>query len=93
MLVLSLPFVLMTLGFFILIINAVLLYFVGHVVKGFHVDSFWAAFLGSVIIGIVSLILNGLTKTSEPKVRFRKHAPQPPPPSEPPPGKGPVIDV
>src|SRR5690242_1373105 len=40
---LSLPLVLVTLGLFMLVINAVLLYFVGHM-KHFHVDSFGAAF-------------------------------------------------
>src|SRR5882724_8621139 len=41
---LSLPLVIVTLGLFTLVINAILLYLVGQIIQGFHVDSFRAAF-------------------------------------------------
>src|SRR5688572_29903310 len=39
----SLPLLLATLGLFLLVINALLLYVVGHLLKGFHVETFGAA--------------------------------------------------
>src|ERR1041385_1877983 len=58
MILLSLPLLIFTLGFFILVINALLLYLVGSLLKPFHVDTFGAAFLGALIISIVSLLVN-----------------------------------
>lgn len=56
--VLSLPFIVLTLGLFMLVINALLLLFVGWLVKGFLVEGFWPAVLGALIISVVSAILN-----------------------------------
>src|SRR5262245_37072590 len=61
LMVLSLPLILLTLGLFIVIINAVLLYLVGHLISDFHVDSFGAACWGALVISIVTIILNSLT--------------------------------
>lgn len=93
MMLMALPLLIFTLGLFTLVINAALLYFV-HWLMGprFEVDSFGWALLGSVIISIVSVVLNILTGTGKARVTFRRG-----PPSEPPPGRGdgngPVIDV
>lgn len=88
---LTLPLVVVTLGLFVLIINAGLLYLVGRLVKGFDVDGFWPAFWGALVISIVSLILNTLTGTGEGRVRVRrKTATAKPPGSD---DGGPVIDV
>ncbi len=58
---LSLPVIVMTLGLFALVINALLLMFTswiaGSLGLGFHVDGFLAAFLGSLLISIVSALL------------------------------------
>ncbi|HEX3716758.1 MAG TPA: phage holin family protein [Verrucomicrobiae bacterium] len=91
MLLLSLPLLIFTLGLFILVINALLLYAVGHMLKDFHVESFGAAFWGSLIISIISLVLNSLTKTSGDRIQIRRGVP----PRRPPDDKddGPVIDV
>jgi putative membrane protein len=92
MLLLSLPLLIFTLGLFILVINALLLYAVGHMLKNFHVESFAAAFWGSLIISVVSLVLNSLTKTNGSFVQIRRgKAPPRRPPDDP--GNGPVIDV
>jgi putative membrane protein len=92
MLLLSLPLLIFTLGLFILVINALLLYAVGHMLKDFHVESFAAAFWGSLIISIVSLVLNSLTKSNGKIIEIRRGKI---PPRRPPddPGNGPVIDV
>ena len=87
---LSLPLVVVTLGLFNFVINALLLYLVGQM-KHFHVDSFWVAFWGGLVISIVSLILNSLTGTGNARVTVRRG--KKPPPDKPDTGSGPVIDV
>lgn len=59
---LSLPLIILTLGLFLLVINAVLLYFVGDIVPGFQVYGFWPALWGSLIISIVSSLFSGKSK-------------------------------
>ena len=70
LILLALPFVIFTLGLFTLVINAVLLYFVGVLMRPhFQVDSFGFAFLGALIITIVSIMLNIMTGNSRVSVR------------------------
>lgn len=90
MIVLSLPFVVLSLGLFIFVINALLLWWVGQM-KTFHVDHFSDALWGSVIISLVTMALNAITGAKVARVDFRG----PKPPSPPPPGDGggPIIDV
>jgi putative membrane protein len=94
-LVLSLPLVVFTLGLFTLVINALLLMFVGQLVRPFHVEDFWAAFWGGLVISLVSLVLNTFTGTGEKRIvlRARHSRPQPPGHDGPGSGSGPVIDV
>src|SRR5579862_3360806 len=88
LMLLALPLLIFTLGLFTLVINALLLYFVG-VLMGpyFQVDSFGFAFLGALIISIVSVALNVLTGSARVSVQRR-----PPPPKNPRDDDGPVID-
>ncbi len=66
LLLLSLPLILISLGFFILVVNGLMLWMVGSVVPGFHVDSFWSsAFPGSVIVSIVSWLLSAFFRASD----------------------------
>lgn len=65
LIVFALPFVVFTLGFGIVLINAVLVLLVGAVVPGFEVASFGAAFWAALIISLVSMfasVLLGDTK-------------------------------
>ncbi len=55
---LSAPFILVTFGFFMVLINAFLLYLVSGMVKGFLVSGFWPAVGGAILISVVSGILN-----------------------------------
>ena len=55
---LSLPFIILTLGLFMVIINALLLQLVSLLVKGFVIYGFWPAVWGAVLISLVSSILN-----------------------------------
>ena len=59
---LSLPAVLLTLGIFLLVINALMLWFTGWLSTslglGFHVDGFGAAFLGGIVVSVVAWVLS-----------------------------------
>jgi putative membrane protein len=89
LMLLALPLLIVTLGLFTLVINASLLYLVGQS-SFFRVDSFGAALLGALVISIVSVALNILTGTNKARFTVRRN---PPPPSKPDGGNGPVIDV
>ena len=56
--VLSAPFIVATLGVFMIVINAFLLGVVSVFVKGFHVHGFWSAVGGAVLISLVSGMMN-----------------------------------
>jgi putative membrane protein len=72
LLLLSLPLIILTLGLFSLVINALLLYFVGQIIAPFHVHGFGSALLGALIISIVSIALNTLTGTGGVRIDLRK---------------------
>lgn len=55
---LTFPLTLLTLGLFLLVINGLMLWSVSGLVRGFHVNGFWGAALGSILISIVSWILS-----------------------------------
>lgn len=92
LMILTLPLLILTLGLFRFVINALLLYFVGCLLRPhFYVDSFRDAFWGALIISLVSVVLNTLTGTGESRVQVVHRAR--PPDSGGGPGDGPVIDV
>ena len=57
---LTLPVTVVTLGLFIFVINALLFWFVGSILAGFHVGGFWSALIGSILFSIVSWLLSAL---------------------------------
>ena len=73
LLILSAPLILLTLGFFILIVNGLMLLLVPSVVHGFHVDSFGSAFWGAIIIGLVSYMLSAFFRGSDGRVHVLTH--------------------
>ncbi len=60
LILLTLPLTILTLGLFILVINALLFMLAGAIVPGMYVASFWSAFFASIIVSIVSWILNSV---------------------------------
>lgn len=72
LLLLSLPLLVLSLGFFLLIINAGLLSLVGWLVKGFNVAGFWSAVFGALIISIVNIFLNSMTGTGNARVTVNR---------------------
>ncbi len=85
---LSLPLLVSTLGLFFLVINALLLWMVGSLVKGFHVTGFWPAFWGALVISITSVISN-IFLGRGPRVQVKKGGGRRNSGG----GDGPVIDV
>jgi putative membrane protein len=73
LLILSAPLILVTLGFFILAINAFMLRLVPSVVIGFHVESFGSAFWGALLISIISWILSAFFRGSDGRVHVLTH--------------------
>jgi putative membrane protein len=58
----TLPFIIFTLGLGVLVINALLFLFVGRLVEGFHVEGFWPAVWGALVVSITNLLLSGFTR-------------------------------
>jgi putative membrane protein len=73
LLILSAPVILLTLGFFILVLNGLMLLVVPSVVIGFHVDGFWSAFWGAIVISIVSWLLSAFFRGTDGRVHVLTH--------------------
>ena len=96
LLLLALPLLVLTLGLFYFVINALLLMLVSSMVQHFHVGDatgrFWPAFWGALVITIMTMLLNALTgaNRSRMNIRYQRGAP---PPRRDDDDHGPVIDV
>ena len=75
LLLFTLPFIILSLGFGVLVVNALLFYFVGKIVDGFTVASFWSALGGSIIVSVTNMVMNSVLGSP----RRRTVAPPPPP--------------
>ena len=73
LLILSAPLILLTLGFFIFVVNALMLLGVGEIVPCFHVPGFWNAFFGALIISFVSWLLSAFFRGSDGRVHILTH--------------------
>jgi putative membrane protein len=58
----TLPFILLTMGLGLVVLNALLFLLVGKIVSGFTVEGFWAALGGALIVGVTNLIMTILMK-------------------------------
>jgi putative membrane protein len=88
---LALPLLILTLGLFRIVINALLLYLVSLLMGNyFEVRNFWSALLGALVISVIGLILNTMTGTGNSRLVIQRR--KRPPGSEDN-GGGPVIDV
>lgn len=56
--ILTLPFSIVTLGFFALVVNGLMFWFAATFVPGFYVAGFWPAFWGAIVFWLVSLVTN-----------------------------------
>jgi putative membrane protein len=75
--VLTLPMTIVTLGLFLLVINAGMVALVAWMLPGMHVAGFWAAFWAAVVVSLVSMVGPG---SSAPRAnRSDRQAPANPP--------------
>lgn len=58
--ILTLPVTIVTLGLFLLVINALIILLCTNIVGGFSVDSFWTALIFSIILSLLQSIMNGI---------------------------------
>ena len=65
LLLFTLPFIVLTLGLGVLVINALLFLFVGRLVDGFHVAGFWSAVGGALVVSITNLFVSAFMKGSK----------------------------
>ena len=75
LLLLSIPFIILTMGLFILVVNALMLMLVAQIIPSFAVDGFWSAFFGSIVISFVSWILSSFFRSSDGKFHTITHHP------------------
>ncbi|MCA1809772.1 MAG: phage holin family protein [Lentisphaerae bacterium] len=91
LMLLALPFIVVTLGLFLLVINAALFMFSAWLVPGFYVSGFWAAVAGSLVVSVISWLM-GRPPGRRP-MNIEIHELDYRNTTKPPPGVGPVIDV
>jgi putative membrane protein len=65
LLLLTLPFTLITLGLFIFVVNAICFALTAALVPGFEISGFFAAFFGAILVSVVSWVLNTMLPDSE----------------------------
>ena len=63
--ILTIPVTILTLGLFLLVINALLILLSAKLVDGFSVSSFWTALAFSLILSLTSSILHGFNRKKE----------------------------
>jgi putative membrane protein len=78
LMLIALPLLIFTLGLFMLVINALLLCLVSWLMHGyFQVDTFGSAFLGAIIISVISITLNILTGNARANIKIQRRPPPP----------------
>lgn len=60
LILLTLPITVVTMGLFILVINALMLWLTGALLAGFHVQGFWTAVGGALVLSLISFGVNAL---------------------------------
>jgi putative membrane protein len=58
LILMTLPLTVLSFGFFLLIINGLVLMLVSSVVNGFHLSGFWTAVFASIFISLISIFIN-----------------------------------
>ena len=82
----TLPFIIVTMGLGVVVINALLFLLVGRLVDGFVVAGFWSAVGGSLVVSVTNWLVSAFLRGSNPPRSNR-----PPPPK--PPKRDDVIDI
>jgi putative membrane protein len=72
--ILSIPFIIVTLGLFYFLINVLMLYITSWVVPDFNIETFWWGALAAIIVSIVNGLLNMLLPDDSERVERRPAA-------------------
>lgn len=81
----TLPFIVLSMGVGLIVINAGLFYLVSRLVQGFYVAGFWPAFGGALVVGVTNMVVSQFLRGNRPppsSAGSRKQA-----------GSGDVIDI
>jgi len=62
----TIPITILTLGLFLLVINAIIILMVDYFVDGFYVDGFWWALAFSLILSVFNSLFSDLTRPNKP---------------------------
>ena len=67
LILLTLPITIVTLGLFLLVLNALMFWFAGSILKGFQVNGFWWAVGGAILYSLISGFLSNLINNDHSK--------------------------
>jgi putative membrane protein len=62
--IITFPISILTLGIFLLVINALMILLASHIVRGFHVSGFGPAFWGAVVLALLGMAIRAITKNA-----------------------------
>lgn len=65
LIIFTIPVTIVTLGLFLLVINAAIIMLAGNFVDGFYVDGFWWALLFSLVLSVITSLMESLGGKSE----------------------------
>ncbi len=63
--ILTLPLTIVTLGLFLLVVNAICLSLVGYFTPGVQIDGFWPAVFGAIVLSVVSSLIGSFVNIGE----------------------------
>lgn len=63
--ILTLPITILTLGLFLLVINAIIILLAANLIDGFHVTNFWWAIIFSLLLSFLQTILHSVLKEDQ----------------------------
>ena len=66
MVLFTLPFIVLTMGLGLIVINALLFLFVGRLVNGFYVASFWSALGGACVVSVTNFVMSRVLRAPAP---------------------------
>jgi putative membrane protein len=70
--ILSIPFIIVTLGLFYFLINVLMLYVTDWIVPDFEIETFWWGVLGAIIVSIVNGLMNIVLPDPDPPRRVAR---------------------
>jgi putative membrane protein len=68
--ILTFPLTIVTFGLFLIVINAAMLKFAAHIVRGFVVETWGAAFIGAILLSLITAFLHWLIKDERRTQRY-----------------------